>query len=46
MFSRFLAFLGPKIEKFAFYFLLIKGLKSKYNMLTFLFWVPKMPKNG
>ena len=46
IFSCFSAFLRPQIEKLAFYFLFMKGLKSKNKMLTFLFWVPKMPKNG
>ena len=38
----FLAILGPKIEKLAFHFVFMRGFK-KNEMLTSLFWVPKMP---
>ena len=37
-----MAFLKPKVEKLAFYFIFMKGLKYKNEMQTFLFWVPKM----
>ena len=44
MFSRFLPFLRPKIEKLAFNFIFMKGLKSKNKMLNFYFGSQKCQK--